>query len=208
MKIKGKGGGRPTNRYQGPGTRTKEELEEEVSTVGILYRQGHTHEEITRRTGISKHAIVRCVKLIRKRYADSQIAKYAELVHEKRAQYQDILREAWDAWERSKLDSEKTVVETTTSASGRSGTRESIVREGRAGDTAYLRLILDTLQAEVKILGLEPQEAGPHNVIQINWADLSKVDGRVTVPDLIEQKLVALEALPVATDQNIQPAPP
>src|SRR5262245_27140041 len=88
-------------------TLNKTQREERLAEVARLHRQGMTQVEIAKALGVSQPQIAYDLRVLRIRYQTTQIEDHGELVAEKLAQYRDIRREAWEAWERNKQDAGK-----------------------------------------------------------------------------------------------------
>lgn len=71
--------------------------------------------------------------------------------------------ELWEAWEKSKKETIKQVVEQRTrGGKARNGTTQRIEKELKHGDPAYMRLILEVRQQRAKLLGLNAPEKLEH----------------------------------------------
>jgi hypothetical protein len=106
-----------------------------------------------------------------------------------------IREEAWEAYERSKQDTDKSVEEFVPCPSDdkpapKKGSREgsllriSIVktREGRLPANEYLSTIMKTLEAERQLLGLDEQPPGGNPEINVGV----QVNNQVTLKDILD----------------------
>lgn len=67
--------------------------------------------------------------------------------------------EAWAAWEKSKLDAERTTQEMIEGGGAAGGRKKaSKTKEGQCGDVSYLRVLLDIQVRRAKLLGLDAPE--------------------------------------------------
>jgi hypothetical protein len=82
--------------------------------------------------------------------ADMDTMKRRELAELAKAQ-----AEAWAAWEKSKLDAERTTKEMIEGGGDGGRKKASMTKEGQCGDVAYLRILLDIQERRAKILGLD-----------------------------------------------------
>lgn len=70
--------------------------------------------------------------------------------------------------------------------------RQDIVREGRSGDSAYLHIILECMEKEIKLLGLEPPKEINVKAAVLPWDELIKLTSNTNdnpIEDTI-QKLI------------------
>jgi predicted transcriptional regulator len=147
----------------GPGRhRTKTQREADAAEVERLDRRGYSQREIASRIGVAPSQVCYDLKLLRKRYRDAQLSERSAAVAEKLAQYRDIRREAWEAWERSKDNKEKEITEKVSSLGAQEAAAAKIEKlkaiittEGRLPGNEYLRTILETLQNERELQGLD-----------------------------------------------------
>lgn len=146
----------------------------------------------------SQGQISKDLKIIRKRYNDSIVGSRAELVAEKKAQYRDILQEAWNEWEKSKQDAQRKVEELIKPFKKRGEedddestplelsdedrdhlikVKEIITTEGRIAEVAFLKIIADCLKAERDLGGLdEPKKVDSNSTVnQFHWDLLQQV---------------------------------
>lgn len=115
------------------------------------------------------------------------------MMEEKREQYRMLRKLAWEAWDRSQENATKVVEESQAvvvpvggDASGALESAERLRRivtcEGRLPDNAYLKTILETLEAERQLFGLdeprrkieEPGTLVNVNVSQVNIESLTR----------------------------------
>jgi hypothetical protein len=179
---------------QKPGTKLKTDTEkEEVKMLVARYdRRGFNLRQIAdilrADHGYDFSRTTVCAKLQegRAEYKEEMVGDRAALVAQKLAEYRELRREAWTAWERSKEDAERVTEEHAptllpgdeegkprkgkrgrfASATDPGTVEETLrrikrieVREGRLPANQYLNAILATLDAERELLGLDaPRE--------------------------------------------------
>lgn len=180
---------------------TKTQREEVKVRVAMLDRRGCNitqisvllKDEFDISVGPAMVAIY--LRQIREAYLASIESERSILVQEKLAQYREIRYEAWMAYERSKLDTKKTVSEfipvrpkpvdpkakqstkPTTLVPSRSPEdammllKAVVTQEGRLPANDYLRTIMTTLENERELLGIDaPKEISHSGSMQIiNW---------------------------------------
>jgi hypothetical protein len=156
-----------------------------------LIRRGWTQTEIATKFGIAQETVSKDYRMILKEWREQRVELAADEIETKLAEYREIRSEAWAAWERSKLDAEKE-----THVTGDSFSTTTRTKEGRTPANEYLRTVLNCLQAERELLGLdvvkEVHVKGQYLTAQVNWSDLAQhVPDHGPVPDLIEQSVRA-----------------
>jgi DNA-binding CsgD family transcriptional regulator len=156
---------------------TKTDREQSLLEVARLDRRGYSQREIARALGISQPQVCYDLKAIRAKYQTMTAEARKAAVAEKRLQYREIRWELWQEWERSKKDAERSVREKRTvagkaAAKGkkRKNVEQSehfkvvITTEGRLGDPSYLGRVLQVLDLECKLDGLNaPPDVAPTN---------------------------------------------
>jgi hypothetical protein len=175
--------------YVKPVPRHPSEVAEHRKEIMRLMRRGWTQDMIAEQLGIAQETVSKDYRMILKEWHAQRTEMVEEEVTAKLAEYLEIRTEAWAAWERSKIDAEKVV-----NADGPGYSTETKTREGRIPANEYLRTVLNCLQAERELLGLdavkEVKVQGRYVTAQLNWADLAQqVPDTGPVPDLIEQSV-------------------
>lgn len=177
-------------------TRRGVSREESLEVVARLDRKGYSQNEIARIVGVSQPQICQDLKEIRRHYAEEHAQEMAWKIQEKVRQYREIQREAWEAWELSKQVKERVteaeeredmppVSSKANGANGRRGstpqrlkqrikTRKEKVREGRLPASEYLRMIMECLQAERELLGLDAPERVDVRQVNVDWAEMCR----------------------------------
>jgi DNA-binding CsgD family transcriptional regulator len=168
---------RPPAERQGPSAkpgqnRTETQREADRAEVERLDRRGYSQREIASRLKISPSTVCGDLKAIREEYRETRQADRAEHVALKLAQLREVRKEAWEAWDRSKDNKEKEIKEKISNLvqqaeAGTAGTVEKlkavITTEGRLPGNEYLRTILETLQDERELLGLDAPKKLEHS---------------------------------------------
>lgn len=192
-----------------------QEREEHLAKVAEMDRRGYFQSEIAKVMGVSQVSISNDLKVVRSRYKAVQVEDYDAKVNEKLAQYREIRREAWMAWELSKEASVETRDEYVLPYDGdraddtpgekrRKHTKEVtrdllrikqiVTKSGRLPNNEYLATVLKTLEAERKLLGLDvEQEQTKTSVVIVPWEQLY-IPPPVTPSATIEAEIVDLEA--------------
>jgi predicted transcriptional regulator len=186
-----------------PGASTRPKVPRSVSMKGMvqvamLDRRGYDIHEIADRLGISEEAVQKGIEEVHTRYMNEVMAQRAALTAEKRAQLRELRKEAWEAWERSKGDRERTVTETRPGAlcpkckgqgkdarvkgrvchqcsgTGRMKDSKKVIQvhEGRLPSNEYLKTIIETLREEAELLQLTSPGSVNTQVNVVAWDTL------------------------------------
>lgn len=165
-----------------------------------------TQNQIVEMTGnrISQSQVSKWIKEQREDWAGRSLAAREQLVIQKLAQFEEIRREAWAEWERSKTDIERKV-----SANGAKGEtdwfKEEVITEGRLAAKAFLDVVLDTYRQERAMLGLDPeQKQGGVNVrVGLSWQNILVEAAVASDPvAMLEERINAL------TPEEVKGLPP
>lgn len=182
----------------GPKTTNRTQREEHIETVGRMRLRGHTQHEIAKLLGISQPMVVYNEKICRQRMKARLERDQDTNIDEKRLQYEDVRREAWAAWFRSMEDADKLVEEYAVSREkvrgGKAKVSEELVnkivtKEGRLPNNAYLATIMQTLQAERELLGLDEARKVEHTVHVFDWSPL------MAKPKIVDPVEIAVKVL-------------
>jgi plasmid maintenance system antidote protein VapI len=189
-------------------TRSRTQREERLTEVAALHRRGMKQTEIAKAVGVSQPQIAYDLRIVQTRYQATQMKDRSALVAEKLAQYRDVGREAWLAYDRSKEDA-GTVVEEFVVASESDGTREGserrirrvVTKAGRLPANQYLLTILSVLKAECELLGLDPERPVAQNNLNLVvagaefWSNLAQ-QVAAQLPTVEQRVAMAIEAEP------------
>lgn len=126
--------------------------------------------------------------------------------------YEEIKREAWAAWERSKEDSHK---EVTVLGGEDGGERTTVTREGRLPNNTYLMTIGACLSAQREMFGMDApkrvEHSGKVDVGVVDWDSLAKMIPEGALPDRVEEEiekvLLSIESKDVEV-RDVVPMPP
>jgi hypothetical protein len=166
--------------------------------IGRLDRRGYDVHEIADRLGISEDEVRKTIEEVHTKYMNEVMAQRAALTAEKRAQLRELRKEAWEAWERSKGDRERTVTETRPGAlcpkckgqgkdarvkgrvchqcsgTGRMKDSKKVIQvhEGRLPSNEYLKTIIETLREEAELLQLTSPGSVNTQVNVVAWDTL------------------------------------
>ena len=130
--------------------RTPTEHENNLERIATLYLMGKRQADIATEIGVNQSQISRDLAVIHKRWRESALVNINEAKHKELARIDELERTYWDAWQRSVGE----VVKTTTSKSDKDGSRASIVKEQKAGDSAFLSGVLACIEQRCKIFGI------------------------------------------------------
>jgi len=146
-----------------PKLKSRTAQEEVKSLIAKMDRRGWTQYEIKeglkdKGIDLSQGMISNYLKKIREEYREVMFLNRKEKVEEKLAQYREIRKEAWEAYDKSRENAEKEQEEF-----GLDGDMEGsevrikriLTTEGRLPDNAYLTTIMKTLESERSLLGLD-----------------------------------------------------
>lgn len=197
---------------------SKTSREEYLAKVAELDRRGWAQSKIAKECGVSQPQVCHDLKLIRRRYLEGMSEAREAMVEEKLAQYRDVRREAWAAWERSKkrtrkVERTRTVVKQEEGAGkvpdklGRAkGTKGRAKDAAKAEVTEELRLVKELLATEgrlpaneylntiLKCLEAERELLGLDEARKVeitkpvDWDDLTR---RLAAPDPVEAAIAA-----------------
>jgi len=115
-----------------------------------LHLQGKTLKEIGEITGRCKATVCRDLKAIRAEWRKQAVQDIGEKIADELAKVNNVERQAWEAWEKSKRNKE---VRTTKSIKGT--IEKTIQTEGQSGNPTFLGKIIDCIQRRCELLGLD-----------------------------------------------------
>lgn len=205
--------GRPKGSKSRPGVQktgnkfTATEREQKRARVLQLAIRDFTQPMISEMTGISQPLVSMWLAEQKEQWRASQVEARGQLIAQKRAQYEEVRREAWVQWERSKEDLQKRV-----DAYGTKGytewTKEELVTEGRLAAKAFLDIIMDTYRQERALLGIDAERKdGCVQVnVGLNWQNIL-VEAAVQADPIaaLEDRINALSPEEIA---NLPPITP
>ena len=159
--------------------RSKEKRDADRRRVAALYLQGRYQVDIAAELGIDQSTVSRDLKAIRKEWRASSVRDFDEARAQELAKIDELEREAWAAWERSKAET-RTVTRRRRQVPAGDGTagelsEQSLKTEQRHGDISYWNAVLKCVERRCALLGLdEPQklDVKSRGVIKFGGVDI------------------------------------
>lgn len=140
--------------------------------VARRYLQGEMQEQIAQSFGVTQGQISQDLKVIRAAWLKAAIRDFDAARAEELAKIDEVEREYWAAWERSKKDKEIAVQETDGVSDEKTRKprikKVSLRKEGQSGNPAYLAGVLSCIDKRCQILGLD----APKRFV-VRWEDLT-----------------------------------
>jgi hypothetical protein len=164
--------------------RTQTERENNLELIAASYLRGKRQSDIAKEIGIDQSQVSRDLKIIHKRWRESALVNINEAKHRELAKIDLLEQTYYDAWQRSMNE----ITKTTTSKSDKDGSRASIVKEQRVGDSSYLAGVQWCIEQRCKIFGL--YEAAK---ISIDWRKAVEDSGH-NAGDVFEKMIHAYTA--------------
>ncbi len=185
---------------------TKTQREEVKARVAHLDRLGWNQYDIGREVGVSQAMVGQYLKRIREDYRKEQFGSKEEQLAKQMASLNWSKKEVSEAWERSKKDREKSIIEDSDGVKGAIH-KERTETEDRLPASEYQRLYLEALAAERKLLGLEPETVKPGTEVNVNvgvqvniWDALAGVAQAPEIEDTVERRLLETLEQPQAIE--------
>ncbi len=141
-----------------------------LSDVSRMYFEGKLQSEIAEVIGVSQAAISKDLKTLKKAWQESALIDFDAAKQMQLARIDNLERETWNAWNRSKRDR---VTETTGEADSlKHGliTTSSRKVESYVGDQRFIDTLARLIEQRSKILGLYSDTTVN---IQVNWVSLA-----------------------------------
>lgn len=185
--------GTTTTRSNPRNHRTSQQRELHRAEVAKLTRKGYSLQMIAEELKVSYATVKQDWKAILTEYRENRDEDTEALVQAKLQEYAEVKREAWKAWERSKLGTVEE--EERESLSNKGGSRRTLsrIKKSSAGDSTFLIVIADCLKAERELLSLNPTKKVEVKG-NMTWDVLSQAIPDGEVPDEIENAIrLALE---------------
>lgn len=151
---------------QGANKRTEFQREEDLVLIARLYLAGETQREIAAQIGtarpytLSQPQICADIQTVIDRWKALAIHSIDEKKANELARINHVEREAWLAWERSRLEYMRTVQEQRTGDKKRvKHSKASVTKEQQVGDPRFLEIILKCVKSRRELFGLDaPQK--------------------------------------------------
>jgi predicted transcriptional regulator len=153
-------------------SRETTELAHRRQKVAEMYLRGDYQSAIAQALGIDQAQVSRDLKAVRAMWLASTVRDFDAARAQELAKIDEVEREYWGAWERSKQDKEVAVQESDGKKdpdTGRPKIKKATLRkEGQSGNPAFLAGILTCIERRCAILGLD----APKRFV-INWDELT-----------------------------------
>ncbi len=150
-----------------------------LSEIARYVARGCHQHFIAEKLCISQARVSHYVTELKRRWAEINTLTIQEMVEEKLVMLREVRTEAWAAWDRSKEDAESSSEETLSMQGSEDRLRSIITTTGRLPNNQYLKTVLDTIQAERELLGLD--EAKKVDVLVTGNIDYDKLYGATGV---------------------------
>jgi len=128
------------------------QIQERERRVWDSYLVHKTHDQIATEEHVDRSMVSRVIRRCLKRATEKMTAEAVETKTRQLAQVRKMIAECFAAWERSKLA--KARIRRKKSGQGEP-TGEEQSTEGQVGNVAFLRLALEAMEREAKILGID-----------------------------------------------------
>lgn len=197
----------PEEREKRGSKRTDAQREVDKLSIMRMIKRGMTQAEIAEEIGVHRTQVTYDLRIIFGELAEHRHKITEEIVAARELQYSELLKEAWNAWDRSK---EPAVTEVDESTDTKGGHKDKTQRTTKyqVGDPKFLQIIAQCYDKLNQIQGLYPtREMSIKGTVTtteatVNWDVLAGItDGRV--PDEVEEQIrKVVEALPDNTGQG------
>jgi hypothetical protein len=190
--------------------RTRLEREHALAEVAKLERRGYTVREMGEALGVSHVQCVYDLRVIRRRYAETQMAEHNESVNATLGRLMDIYREALDAYDWSKGKCSKEIVQAVLTALQERGrepsssllTKIKNLKLRYAPRAEFLRTALDAVAQMRDVLGTDaPKELRGTITGGLDWDSLVKQIDPKELEDKIQKELNDIAKGPGAESQ-------
>lgn len=185
----------PERILRGRDKRTKEERERDLPVVARMYAQGHSIRDIAqyinmeREYSLGQTAIWNDIQTVRARWLDDSVDALARHKADQLSKIDAAERQAWEGWEKSKLDKEKRK-KSTGIQSGKATDVETEEKEGQAGEPKFLEIILSCIDRRCKILGIDAPKK-----LEVTGADGGPIKTGLDVGSMSAEDVLALNAI-------------
>lgn len=179
-----------------------------------LKLRGYQPHRIAEKLGVIPQIVSQDIEWNRVRIKNTSEVAKSDSLRDKIEQIHDVREQAWEAFEasfRSKKTkrTESVPIPQKKGKDGRKAPRmmhdtlvrikEVVTLEGRLPSSEFLRIVLETLTAECKLLGLFPTEddgKGKDGIVQVDWKEFYRPRiTRVDVADPVEAEIAKVESL-------------
>ena len=139
--------------------RTRIQIKDDRREIASLYLQGKTQQAIAERLNMTRQMVGYDLKAIQRRWWEDTSRNLDEDKARELAKLDELERTHWQAWEDSleQVTTESSARTTSGRGNGHGSVTEqaAIRREGKQGNPAYLRGVMECIDRRCKILGLD-----------------------------------------------------
>ncbi len=133
--------------------RNRIEREQALAQVAEMYLHGRTQASIGQELGVSQQQVSYDLKILQGRWQKSAMMNMEAVKARELAKVDTLEREYWQAWEASKGEQQRSVIEK--SANADIPARARVWKENRNGDPRFLDGIQWCIERRCKILGID-----------------------------------------------------
>ena len=191
-------------------TKNKQQRAERVERAWNLRLRGWTLRQIAENVGVTLQQIDYDLRVARNEQIKRMHVSAESLIAEKVAAYENIRMTAWAAYDASvsnlERETEEYALQTDEQTMMASEVRikRIVMREGRLPANVYLSTIMQTLQAERELLGLDqPTKTEVSGAVAVAVFDWSALSHRVDEPDAIEARIKGLIDVPKTFEVDV-----
>jgi hypothetical protein len=131
--------------------------------AGLFLRGFKRQSELAERVGVDRSTVSRDLKVLNSRWKESGVRDLDAAKGQELERIDQLEREYWDAWEKSKKAHETTTTEQITGGDGER-LKAGLRKEDQCGDARYLAGVQWCVDKRCDILGLKaPQKIAPTN---------------------------------------------
>jgi len=152
-------------------------IDERRQRVARLYLIGRTQWQIAEEAGCSQSLVSRDLRAIREAWRKSATIDFDEARAKELAKLEEVEREAWDAWQRSKNDAVTYRIKQTND-----GEEKTVTRVGQTGNVRFLDMVQKCIAQRRTLLGLD---APSRSELRLSDDNASGLASRLTDDDLI-----------------------
>ncbi len=160
-------GGLPHGVCMAANKRTRIQIEDDRREIASLYLQGKTQQAIAERLSMTRQMVGYDLKAIQRRLREDTSRNLDEDKARELAKLDELERTHWQAWEDSleQVTTESSARTTSDRGEGEGSITEqaAIRREGKQGNPAYLRGVMECIDRRCKLLGLDSPQKLEHS---------------------------------------------
>ena len=152
--------------------RTKTERERDRALLAKLYFQGWLQADIAEKIGVSRQQIGYDLGVLRKRWQASALIDFNAAKARELARVDNLEREYWETWERSKEQKESTLTKRVDAGAKRN--EAQVRRESQIGDPRFLTGVQWCIERRCKILGVDAPTKVEHQgaiILGVTYGD-------------------------------------